>query len=156
MNIVNARVDERLIHGQVAMVWTNTIKADRIVVVNDEIIGDEMQIAALKIAKPAGVKLSLLSKERALIRLSDNSYDGQNIFLITKTVADMVFLAKNLNLKSINIGNVAAKDGSRSIKKSVSLTEAEISQLQDLVNDGIIVTAQMLPTETDSLITTMF
>ena len=47
MAIVHARVDERLIHGQVAMVWTNTVGATRIIVVNDEAVKDEMIIAGL-------------------------------------------------------------------------------------------------------------
>lgn len=49
MSIVNARVDERLIHGQIAMVWTNTVGATRIAVVNDQAVKDETIIAALKI-----------------------------------------------------------------------------------------------------------
>ena len=65
MAIVHARVDERLIHGQVAMVWTNTVGASRIVVVNDEAVKSEMIIAGLKMAKPTGVKLSILSVKRA-------------------------------------------------------------------------------------------
>lgn len=156
MNIVNARVDERLVHGQVAMVWSNTVKATRLVVVNDEAVKDQMQIAALKIAKPAGIALSLLSKEKAKIRLTDGSYEGQNIFIITKNVDDMYFLAKEVGLKEINIGNVAKKEGSKQIKKSVSLTEHEMNLIKDLENNGVKVTAQMLPTEPKDSITTMF
>lgn len=156
MKIVNVRVDERLLHGQVAMVWTNTVKADRIAVVNDAVTKDEAQIAALTMAKPAGVKLSLLSKERALVRFKDGSYAGQNIFVIIKNIEDAAFLVENLGLKEINIGNVAAKPGSRSIKKSVSLTEDEIKIINDLENSGVKVKAQMLPTETSNSITTLF
>lgn len=53
MTIVHARVDERLIHGQVATVWTNTVGAQRIMVVNDAAVKDQLQIGALKMAKPA-------------------------------------------------------------------------------------------------------
>ena len=48
MAIVHARVDERLIHGQVATVWTNTVGAQRIMVVNDSAVKDQLQIGALK------------------------------------------------------------------------------------------------------------
>ena len=44
MTIVAARVDERMIHGQVAMVWTNIVGANRLMVVNDEVVRDEMAI----------------------------------------------------------------------------------------------------------------
>ena len=42
------KVDERLIHGQVATVWTNTVGAQRIMVVNDAAVKDQLQIGALK------------------------------------------------------------------------------------------------------------
>lgn len=36
--IKHVRVDERLIHGQVATMWTNTIKATRIMIVDDAVV----------------------------------------------------------------------------------------------------------------------
>ncbi len=83
MAIIHARVDERLIHGQVAMVWTNTVGATRIVVVNDAAVKDEMMIAALKMAKPAGVKLSILSRSRAIEKFAEKAYEGEKVFLIS-------------------------------------------------------------------------
>ena len=50
------RVDDRLIHGQVATTWTKTLQADSIIVANDEVIHNELQIIALKLAVPAGMK----------------------------------------------------------------------------------------------------
>ena len=79
MAIVHARVDERLIHGQVAMVWTNTVGATRIIVVNDEAVKDEMIIAGLKMAKPAGVKLSILSKKRAVEKFAEKTYEDDKV-----------------------------------------------------------------------------
>ena len=54
--IVHARVDERLIHGQVAMVWTNTVGATRILVANDEALKDEMVLSGLKNGDAGGCK----------------------------------------------------------------------------------------------------
>lgn len=50
MEIVNVRIDERLIHGQVAAVWTNTLNATRIMVIDDMAAKDEIQKIALKMA----------------------------------------------------------------------------------------------------------
>lgn len=58
MEIVNVRIDERLIHGQVAAVWTNTLNATRIMVIDDMAAKDEIQKIALKMACPSTVKLS--------------------------------------------------------------------------------------------------
>ena len=92
MTIVHARVDERLIHGQVATVWTNTVGAQRIMVVNDAAVKDQLQIGALKMTKPAGVKLSILSKRKAIEKILAGNYDEEKVFLITKDIADMAAL----------------------------------------------------------------
>lgn len=156
MAIVHARVDERLIHGQVAMVWTNTVGADRIVVVNDEAVKDEMIIAGLKMAKPAGVKLSILSVKRAGEKFAEGTYDNDKVFLITKNIGDMATLIRDkVPTKAFNVGNVAQREGSRPIKKSVNLTEQDIVNIKEMVAQGISVTAQMLPNESDQSILNM-
>jgi len=156
MAIVHARVDERLIHGQVAMVWTNTVGASRIMVVNDPAVKDELIIAGLKMAKPAGVKLSILSVRRAIEKFAENAYDPDKVFLITKNIRDMVSLIEaDLPFTSFNVGNVAKREGSRPIKRSVNLTEQDIADLKKVVEAGIAVTAQMLPNESDQSIIAM-
>lgn len=153
MSIKNARVDERLIHGQVAMVWTNTIGATRIVVVNNEAVNDESIIAALKISKPAGVKLSILSKEKAVNKFKDGIYDEDKVFLITKNIQDMSDLIEGgIQIESVNIGNIAKKEDAIQIKKSVHLTEEDISLIKNIIANGIKVTAQMIPNESDQSI----
>ncbi|WPC36750.1 PTS sugar transporter subunit IIB [Brachyspira hyodysenteriae] len=153
MSIVNARVDERLIHGQVAMVWTNTVGATRIAVVNDQAVKDETIIAALKISKPAGVKLSILSKAKAAEKFKEGVYDEDKIFLITKNIEDMNEIIKDgVPIETVNIGNVAKKEGSVQIKKSVNLTDEDIALIKYMIADGIKVTAQMLPNESDQSI----
>lgn len=153
MSIKNARVDERLIHGQVAMVWTNTIGATRIVVVNNESVNDESIIAALKISKPAGVKLSILSKEKAVNKFKDGIYDEDKVFLITKNIQDMSDLIEGgIQIESVNIGNIAKKEDAIQIKKSVHLTKDDISLIKNMIANGIKVTAQMIPNESDQSI----
>lgn len=153
MPIIHARVDERLIHGQVAMVWTNTVGATRIAVVNDEVVNDEMEIAALKISKPAGVKLSILSKAKAIEKFESDFYGNERVFLICKNIADMIDLVNAGDfLKGFNIGNVSRRDGARMIKRSVYLTQSEIDALSELGNQGIKITAQMIPNESDQSI----
>lgn len=153
MAVVHARVDERLIHGQVAMVWTNTVGASRIMVVNDEAVKDEMIIAGLKMAKPAGVKLSILSLKRAGEKFAEDVYKDDKVFLITKTIQDMAALVKaGVPIKGVNVGNVAKREGSRQIKKSVNLTEADIEAAKSIIDSGVPVTAQMLPNESDQSI----
>lgn len=151
--IVHARVDERLIHGQVAMVWTNTVGASRIVVVNDDVLKDDMALAGLKMAKPAGVKLSIMTVNRAVERLRENAYSGDRIFVITKNIGDMAeLIRRGVEIDRVNVGNVAKREGSRNIKKSVNLTEQDIEDIHEMIRGGHSVTAQMIPNESDQSI----
>lgn len=153
MAIVHARVDERLIHGQVAMVWTNTVGATRIVVVNDAAVKDDLIIAGLKMAKPAGVKLSILSLKRAAEKFKEGAYEEERVFLITKSVPDMTWLIENgVAIDHVNVGNVAKREGSRPIKKSVNLTGQDEECIRRLLDRGVSVTAQMIPNESDQSI----
>ncbi|MEI5991179.1 PTS system mannose/fructose/N-acetylgalactosamine-transporter subunit IIB [Enterococcus crotali] len=153
MTIENARVDERLIHGQVATVWTNTLGAQRIMVVNDLAVKDQLQIGALKMAKPAGVKLSILSKRKAIEKILAGNYDDERVFLITKDIQDMADLIDGgVPLKAFNVGNISQKEGSKPIKKSVAVTETDIQTIRRLDGQGIKITAQMIPSESDETI----
>lgn len=114
MSICAARVDERMIHGQVAMVWTNVVGANRILVANDEVVKDDLKIEGLKLAKPVGIKLSICSIQRTIDNLKNNKYGEDNVLLITRNIPDMV--NGGVKLQEFNVGNISAKDGSTQIK----------------------------------------
>lgn len=155
MAIIHARVDERLIHGQVATVWTNTIGANRIIVVNDDAVHDKMQIGALKLAKPTGVKLSILSVNKGVENIKNGKYNEDNAFLITRNIQDMKTLIDGgIGITEFNVGNISSKPGSKAIKKSVSLTDQDIEDLKALIASGVHITAQMVPGESDASIET--
>lgn len=156
MTIVAARIDERMIHGQVATVWTNTVGADRIMVVNDAAVHDDMQIAGLKMARPAGKKLAVSSVEKAIINLKPGAkYDSEKVFVITRNVADMAALIDGgVPLPIFNIGNISEKPGSKRIKASVNLTDEDIATIRRLIQNGTKITAQMLPNESDASVET--
>ena len=153
--IKHVRVDERLIHGQVAMVWVNFLSCDRIIVADDEAVKNEMVIAALKIACPSGVKLSILSLNKAIVNIKEGKYDGDNVFLICKSIQGCKALIDGgVELKHFNVGNLAYKEGQTKIKNSVSLSRKDLEDIRELLGRGIEITAQMLPNEpADSIAT---
>ena len=73
--IVNVRIDDRLIHGQVAAVWSLVTKASRIMVVDDLVVKDPVNKEALKMACPQQCKLSILTVAKAAANLCAGKYD---------------------------------------------------------------------------------
>lgn len=146
--IVNFRLDERLIHGQVATFWTRTLQADRIIIADDNVLKDEIGMSALKAAVPAGVHLSVLTVENAAKRLNAGIYSGQRVFLIVnKTKSIVRLLDGGLKVKEVNIGNMGEKEGRKQIKKSVYCTPEEIADIEAAEKKGVQVFAQMVPND---------
>lgn len=153
--IKHVRIDERLIHGQVASVWVNFLGCNRIIVANDAAPKSEMQIAALKLACPTGVKLSILSVDKAAANILAGKYDDDKVFLITRNVADCKRLIDaGVQLPMVNVGNLAHQEGFVKIKKSVSLSEEDIATIREMLAGGLKITAQMVPDESDASIET--
>ena len=64
MTIVGCRIDGRLIHGQVANLWTTKLNVSRIMVIDDEVAQNDIEKSGLKLATPPGVKLSILASRK--------------------------------------------------------------------------------------------
>lgn len=64
--ITITRIDERLIHGQVAYAWTVMYKCQAIMVIDEEAVSNPIQKALLELACPRGTKCFVVSKEMAV------------------------------------------------------------------------------------------
>lgn len=148
MAIKCIRIDERLIHGQVATAWTRSLEATRIMIIDDVVVKDSIQKMALKSACPTGVKLSLLNVERAAANLQTDKYDGQNVFIVVKTPEVLVRLYKSgVKFEEVIIGNMSAKTNSKVLYRTVSVIEQDIKNLNDLLAVGVNINLQMVPAD---------
>ncbi len=148
MAIIHVRIDERLIHGQVATVWSNSLGATRIMVINDEASKDDIQKSVLKMATPPGIKLSVLTVSDAAERIKAGRYDSDKVFMIFKTPKDCLRLIETgISLPEINVGNMAHKEGATQVKRSVNVTKDDIETFKKLNSMGIKMTARMIPDE---------
>lgn len=147
--IVGVRVDSRGIHGQVATVWTPYYKVDRIVVVDAKTVRDETQKMALKLAKPANVKLSILSPERAAERLAKaDSYPGERLFVVMPRVETLKALDElGCRFDEVVLGNVPNRPGTRTYVNCVNLTDPEAAIVRELVRKRTYFTARQVPSE---------
>lgn len=144
--IVHIRVDDRLIHGQVATRWATGLKVNRIMVIDDKVAANELEKSVLRMAAPSGVNTSILDVEKAVNNIKNGNYQGQRVLVVIKTPEVAVQLLKaGLNLKEVNIGNLSNRPNTLQIKKSVSLSESERKAVDFLIEKGVEVTAQMVP-----------
>ncbi|MFS8162462.1 PTS sugar transporter subunit IIB [Lacticaseibacillus rhamnosus] len=153
-DVVNIRVDDRLIHGQVAGLWTNRLAATRIMVIDDEVANDNAQKELLRTVAPASVNTSIITEEKAFNNLSANRYAGQRVFVLVKSPLVLKRLFdRGLKIHTINLGNVSKRDDRRTILPGIALNDREREALYSLINQGVTVTAIKTPTDPRLIVT---
>lgn len=101
------RIDDRLIHGQVAFAWTKHLGVNCILVANDVVVNDELKKMMLNLAKPPGVNLLLLSVADAVSFLNGEESDKYTTFVLVDKASDALALCKGV--KAIGAVNVGGK-----------------------------------------------
>ena len=147
-NIVNVRMDERLIHGQVAGIWAPSLHTQRIIVINDEAAADTLQKSSLRMAAPTSMRLSVLPVESAAKNIRSGKYGKQRLFLVFKNPTDILrYLKAGGKLTHVNVGNMSYKEGSKDITKSIKVLDEEIDVFESIAAMDINVTAQLVPND---------
>ena len=146
------RVDHRLLHGQVAFSWTQYVGADCILIANDSVPGDELRKTTIKLAKPPSVKLVIKNINDSIEAIKSGVTDKYNLFIVVESVNDAWRIASAIDeIKSINLGGIKAKEGSKNISKAINLLPTEIEQLQQLVGTGVEVEIRQGPKDRKQL-----
>ena len=146
------RVDDRLIHGQVAVMWSKQLAVTRIIVANDEIAANELQASALKMAAPAGVKAAILPVEKAQGIINDPRSEGMKILTIPNNPQDLRDVLKGVSERPVlNIANYGRIGGSLADKKKITetvyLTQEDIETVREIHDMGVEIIYQPLPND---------
>ena len=142
------RIDDRLVHGQVAFTWTPALAADCLVVANDRVARDEFLKMTLGLAKPAGAKLLIKTTADTITYLNDARNQGQGLLVLVDSVKDAHALAMGVaEVQSINFGGIRAKAGARQLSKAIALTEGDIVLIHELLAKGIELEVRQVPTD---------
>lgn len=142
-----ARIDYRLLHGQVVFAWCKTLGIERIIVVDDEAATDDFKKMSLGLSKPAGSKLNIFTIETALSKMSKVETLDENIMLIFgSTSTARAFCEGYPKISEINYGVIPKKEGATQYSQAIFLTESELSDSRFLKDMGIDLFMQQVPT----------
>lgn len=132
------RIDDRLIHGQVATRWTKETGISRIIVVNDQVVKDKTRATMLKQAVPPGVTAHVVDIDKMIRVYNNPEYAGEKVMLLFTNPSDALELVRRgVPIKSINIGGMAYKEGRVMLDTSVSVDEKDIAAFKELDQHGI-------------------
>lgn len=147
--ILLCRVDDRLLHGQVAFAWSSKLQSDMIVIPNDEAATNKMKKMTLTLAKPAGRDLIIKTKDEAIKDLNDPKFSKKKIFVVAETIQDALYVAERCEeMKSVCLGGIrqAADQHKIQISKQVFLDDADIACIDKLIEINVEVFEQVAVT----------
>lgn len=145
--IKGVRIDHRLLHGQVAFAWGRFLNVERMIVIDNQSAGSELQKMTLSMAKPENVKLNVFSVEKAVEKADTIKKLKDNTFIIfgnTKEAKE--FLVQTKCCEELNVGGIANKEGSKQFSLSVFLNDQEQEDLKAIEAAGIRLFMQQVPT----------
>ena len=146
MSVVLARVDDRLIHGQVVVGWARHCQADCIIVANDAVSADPMQRTLLPMAVPQGIEVAIYRVKEAADRMSGGAHAGKRAILLFASPQDALNFTKlGGELSELNIGGIRLAPGKQQLRKSVSLGPDDRAALAELAKAGVGLYLQMVP-----------
>lgn len=133
-NIVMARIDERLVHGQGAL-WVKSLGVNTVIVANDEVSEDHISQSLMKTALSSSIAARFFSVQK-VIDVIHKASSQQTIFLVVKDCQDALRLVEGgVPVKEYNIGNIHNAEGKEKITRSIFLGEEDKAALRKMVND---------------------
>ncbi|MHC5228427.1 mannose/fructose/sorbose PTS transporter subunit IIB [Enterococcus sp. LJL99] len=138
MDIRLARIDDRLIHGQVATVWTKTTNVNRILVVSDTVAKDTLRKALLVQAAPPGVKVNVVTVAKMIEVYPDDRFNSFKAMLLFTNPEDVKrVVIGGVKLTSINVGGLSFTNGKKMITNAVAVDKQDIDAFAFLNDQGI-------------------
>ncbi|MBN1823601.1 MAG: PTS sugar transporter subunit IIB [Endomicrobiales bacterium] len=146
MTISLVRIDDRLIHGQIVEGWLKNIGVNHIVVVSDEVAGDEMQRVLLTMAVPPGVKVTVLSISAGAEKINGGYFREERILLLLSTPSDVLkLLESGVRVASVNVGGMHYAPGKKQVLRNLSVDDSDISVLRRIHEMNIKLEGRVLP-----------
>ncbi|MCF1585981.1 mannose/fructose/sorbose PTS transporter subunit IIB [Tetragenococcus koreensis] len=148
MDIRLARIDDRLIHGQVATVWAKEAGAQRIIVVSEEVASDKVRSTLVKQAAPPGIKANIVNVEKAVRVYNNPKYENETVFyLFTNPTEVLQMVEQGVPIKTLNIGGMQYSEGRTQVTKSVSVKEEDVQAFKKLAERGVELDFRVVATD---------
>lgn len=146
--IVHARIDYRLIHGQVITKWLKQCGANRIIIIDDALSKDAFLGQVYKMAAPSGIQVDIVSVKKAENLWAPNKTVKGKIFILFKSV-EMALKTMNagLELAELQIGGLENTSDRKVVHVGISLDSEDANRLKQIQSSGTRVYFQTIPGE---------
>ena len=150
MAVVGARIDNRLLHGIVATQWAPQSGASRVMVIDNDVANDSILKESMKLARPSGMAISIITEETALTNFKAGKYNNQKVFIISKKPDIFLALLANLvEIKELVVGGTVVSENEDSVKvsKRAYVEADQIETYKKIMNEGTSVVVKFVPSD---------
>lgn len=145
---VLARIDTRLLHGQVATSWTKTLNPNRIIAVSDNVSKDELRKNMIEQAAPPGVKANVVPISKMIQVDKDPRFGNVKAMLLFETPQDALKAVEGgVRIDSINLGSIAHSLGKVVLTKAVSMDKDDVEAFEKLIKLGVKIDVRKVPSD---------
>lgn len=146
MDIRLVRIDDRLIHGQVATTWAKSTGIERIIVVSDQAAGDPLQKLLLSQAAPPEIKAHVITVSKMIEIAANPLMKGAKVMLLFTNPTDVRYCYQNgISFSKVNIGGMKYTEGKQMITHSISVDQNDIEAFKWLADHRIELEIRKVP-----------
>ena len=145
MSIELVRIDDRLIHGQIATTWINDYNIEQVLIVDDNVVQDKMQQSVISMTAPANVKVKVFGVDSFIGIYKKNPIKRRTMIVLTNSIDAYRLLAGGVQIDYLNVGGMRYLDGRTKIARAVSVTPEEREAFKKIIEMGLDVRIQMIP-----------
>jgi PTS system mannose-specific IIB component len=142
-----ARVDDRLIHGQVMTKWSKGLGTNALFVIDNPTAKDPfMKDIFMMSAANSGMTIKVFSTDEAVEYWTKDNFEKYKAILLFKTIAAVKeVIDKGLPIKKLNIGGIAKTKDAKFVISSVGLKPADAELLKEIESKEVEVFFQTVP-----------
>jgi mannose/fructose/N-acetylgalactosamine-specific phosphotransferase system component IIB len=146
MRLVLIRIDDRLLHAQVALGWVGALSPEVVVVADDRLSGDQRQVSLMRMSLPPEVELVVAGVEESARLLTRDEAGARKCILIVRTPAEAVRLVEaGVPLAAVNVGGMHFAEGKVRLLPYVYVDRRDVEALGRLASWNVRLTAQDVP-----------
>lgn len=143
-----ARVDTRLLHGQVATAWTPDSKANRIIVASDAVAQDELRKQLIKQAAPNGVRANVVPIKKLIEAAKDPRFGDTKALILFETPQEALEAIKGgVPIKTLNVGSMAHSTGKTMVTQALSMNKDDVATFEELRDLGVQFDVRKVPND---------
>ncbi|GEK88706.1 mannose/fructose/sorbose PTS transporter subunit IIB [Alkalibacterium putridalgicola] len=143
-----ARIDSRLLHGQVATAWSKDVQPTRIIVVSDDVAQDDLRKSLITQASPPGIKANVVPVDKMIEVAKDPRFGKTSALLLFENPQDALRVIEGgVEIEEVNVGSMAHSEGKVMINNVLSVDEKDVESFKKMKDHGVTFDVRKVPSD---------